>query len=300
MKFFKDKPKLNLLIDAVMFVVLMCVAGLGFLIKFVLIPGYKRNLIYGQDVELYFLKLDRHEWGSIHLWLNFLFLFLLLLHILLHWKNIVCIFQQIVTGISMRRGIAISIGAMGLILAVAPLFIRPDVGPLPRQHIYSRSSKGYRGKAGDTMVYDRKFMADAWSDSQTISSQTDINGDTIVHSSKNQNNLYLNRRSLSDQTGNASDTSLYHHGNITGVLLSDQETDENQGERLHRNAQEEIEVYGYMTLNEIAGKYKVSPTELANALKIPVEKSDLTLGRLRKQYNFYMSDVRDIVLKLSE
>jgi hypothetical protein len=59
----KTKPKLNLVIDAIMFIDLMAVAGLGFLMKYVLLPGYKINEVYGSGVELSFLGLDRHQWG---------------------------------------------------------------------------------------------------------------------------------------------------------------------------------------------------------------------------------------------
>jgi hypothetical protein len=75
-----NKSKINLAIDAVMLILLTMMAGLGFLIKYVLVPGFKRNTLYGSDVELYFWGLDRHQWGSIHLYLGFVFLFLVLLY----------------------------------------------------------------------------------------------------------------------------------------------------------------------------------------------------------------------------
>ena len=68
----KNKTKINLTIDAIMLLALMAIAGLGFLIKYVLIPGYKRNVLYPGDVELFFMGITRHEWGRIHL-LSFYF-----------------------------------------------------------------------------------------------------------------------------------------------------------------------------------------------------------------------------------
>jgi hypothetical protein len=62
----KSQSKLNLLIDAVLLLALALMAGLGFLIKWVLVPGFLRNEKYGSDVELEFFGLDRHEWGSVH------------------------------------------------------------------------------------------------------------------------------------------------------------------------------------------------------------------------------------------
>ena len=56
-----NKSKLNLIIDFIMLIILIVIAGIGFLIKYVLVPGFKRNEIYGQDMELYFWGLDRHQ-----------------------------------------------------------------------------------------------------------------------------------------------------------------------------------------------------------------------------------------------
>jgi hypothetical protein len=84
-----NKLKLNLVIDLIMFLVMMAVAGIGFMIKYVLVPGSERNEIYGKGVELFYWGLDRHQWGNIHLILSLILLFLLLLHIFFHWNQIV-------------------------------------------------------------------------------------------------------------------------------------------------------------------------------------------------------------------
>ncbi len=56
----KIKPKLNLIIDVFMFLLMMAIGGIGFLIKFILIPGSARWIRYGENVELYFWGMDRH------------------------------------------------------------------------------------------------------------------------------------------------------------------------------------------------------------------------------------------------
>jgi hypothetical protein len=137
MNWCKDKSKLNLVIDAIMLVFLMAIAGLGFLIKYVLIPGYKRNSLYQGDVELYFLGLDRHEWGSIHLWLSFVFLALMILHIALHWKMITCIFSRMFRGKASRVVIAVFTGIVALFLSLGTLFVKPQVVPFQVKHIHS-------------------------------------------------------------------------------------------------------------------------------------------------------------------
>lgn len=37
------------------------ITGIGFLIQFTLISGQKRSLVYGENVELYFRGMDRHQ-----------------------------------------------------------------------------------------------------------------------------------------------------------------------------------------------------------------------------------------------
>jgi hypothetical protein len=121
---FKDKTKINLTIDTIMFVVLMAITGIGFLMKYVLVPGYIRKM-YDDNVELYFLGLNRHGWGSIHLWLGFLLLSLLAFHIILHWKIIISIFQRMVPIKRWRIVISVIMLVIGLFMALFPFLIKP-------------------------------------------------------------------------------------------------------------------------------------------------------------------------------
>lgn len=49
---FTEKSKLNFVIDAFMFLVLMAMAGLGFLMNYILLPGKDRWVKYGRNVDL--------------------------------------------------------------------------------------------------------------------------------------------------------------------------------------------------------------------------------------------------------
>ena len=108
-----------------MFVTLMTITGIGFLMKYVLVAGYKRNLLYDGNVELYFLGFTRHEWGSIHLWLSVFFLLLLAFHIVLHWKMIACIFQCMVPIKLWRIVVVVIIVGISLFMALFSFFIAP-------------------------------------------------------------------------------------------------------------------------------------------------------------------------------
>lgn len=90
------KSNLLLLIDVLMFLFLALMSGLGLMIKYVLVPGSKRWDIYGRNVDLTFLGMDRHQWGTVHLICAIFFIALLTLHIILHWKCLVAYVCKIV------------------------------------------------------------------------------------------------------------------------------------------------------------------------------------------------------------
>ena len=90
------KSNLLLLIDVLMFFFLALMTGLGLMIKYILVPGSKRWDIYGRNVDLTFLGMDRHELGTVHLICAILFLSVLVLHIILHWKAFVTYVCKIV------------------------------------------------------------------------------------------------------------------------------------------------------------------------------------------------------------
>ena len=122
-----DKSKLNLIIDLIMILLIMPISGIGFLMKYVLVPGFERNVLYGNHVDLEFWGQTRHQWGSIHLILSITFLALLILHTLLHWKMIVSIFRRMIPTKTMRVVLVDLITAIGLISISFPLFVKPEI-----------------------------------------------------------------------------------------------------------------------------------------------------------------------------
>lgn len=135
----KNKTNTNFIIDAIMFICMMAIAGIGFLIKFTLVPGYKENEIYGRDVDLSFWGMDRHEWGRIHLTVSVIFLILLVFHIMLHWKMIVGLFKKLIKDESRRTVIAPLFVTVSFILIAFAFFIKPDVATS-----FTGSGEGYR------------------------------------------------------------------------------------------------------------------------------------------------------------
>ncbi|MFO8015403.1 MAG: DUF4405 domain-containing protein [Phycisphaerae bacterium] len=121
------KPRLNLLIDIVMTVLMAAIAGLGFLINWVLIPGEERPAVYGSRPDLYWLGLDRHEWGDVHLTLGVALLVLLVLHVALHWSQVVGIWRRMVASGAVRVALALALLVLVVASMAFPAFIKPEV-----------------------------------------------------------------------------------------------------------------------------------------------------------------------------
>jgi len=122
-----NKSKINLIIDAVMFLCVMAIAGIGCLTKFILLPGKETAAVYGQKVDMFLFGMDRHAWGTIHFIIACVFLALLTAHIVLHWNMIVSIYCRLIGSAVARRIVAITIFISGIFLVVSPFFVKPEV-----------------------------------------------------------------------------------------------------------------------------------------------------------------------------
>jgi hypothetical protein len=87
------RATLNCIVDALAFVDLLLLAATGAVMKWVLPPGSGGGRGYGfgggrgpaaQRVRQV-LGLGRHDWGDVHFILALVFVFLILVHIILHW-----------------------------------------------------------------------------------------------------------------------------------------------------------------------------------------------------------------------
>jgi hypothetical protein len=112
------KATLNLIIDVVAFIGFLFLTATGVLMRYILPPGSGRfSSIWG---------LNRHEWGTIHFWISAAFLAVLAVHLLLHWRWIVCT----ITGRpSEKSGLRAGLGLVGL-LALVALAFAPVITPV--------------------------------------------------------------------------------------------------------------------------------------------------------------------------
>ena len=119
--------KLNLIIDALLLLCLAAIAGIGLLMKYVLVPGYQRWEIYGRNVNLFLLGLDRHQWGKIHFIIGLVFIALLVLHIILHWQMVVGIYRKLIPNRFACWVIALILLVVTILLFTLPYFVKPEV-----------------------------------------------------------------------------------------------------------------------------------------------------------------------------
>jgi hypothetical protein len=140
----KVREKINLIVDLLLTLALGIIAGIGFLIKYTLPPGRERILKYGENKDLVFLGLDRHQWGSIHLVVAFVMLGLLVLHIFLHWKTILCLVGKAIPQAWLRRSLWLIVGFLCLVFVLFAFFISPvqkEAEDFLHRHAHSASIK---------------------------------------------------------------------------------------------------------------------------------------------------------------
>ncbi|MDY6800285.1 MAG: DUF4405 domain-containing protein, partial [Bacteroidota bacterium] len=124
------KAKINFIIDAIMFLLMGLLAGIGLLIKYVLVSGEERWIKYGQNVDIRFWGLDRHQWGEIHLYVAIALILFLVLHIVLHWNMIVCLYKRIVGNRKARILCGLAFMTVTLFMVLFPYFIRVETSEL--------------------------------------------------------------------------------------------------------------------------------------------------------------------------
>jgi len=143
------RARINLVIDAAMALVMAAIAGIGFLMHWILIPGEARPAVYGGRPDLYWLGLDRHEWGDIHLVLGIALLALVVLHVALHWGQVVAIWRGMVPNRAARLAAALVLLVLILVLMAFPAFVAPEVVEVRRgegqgRRAVERSETGMR------------------------------------------------------------------------------------------------------------------------------------------------------------
>lgn len=125
----KTKTQQNFIIDAIMFLIMMALAGTGFLTRYVLLSGQAGKAVFGQKVEMSMLGIGKETWHDIHLYLGFLLLFLLVLHIVLHWKQITILYGRFIQADKLRHAVLALFILLSILLVIFPFILSPTIVP---------------------------------------------------------------------------------------------------------------------------------------------------------------------------
>ena len=238
-----NKSKLNFIIDAIMFLFMMALAGIGFLMKYVLLSGQDNWDKYGKNVDSFFWGMDRHQWGKTHLVVALILVGLLILHIILHWPLILNLLKKLIPHKIFRWIISSIFIIFSFILIFLFLAINPVIVDL----------KGGRGR--HTLEQD---------ETTELNKPAEI---SPVDTHKNPTKQDKNTEPVQKDT-----IIIYEH------------------------IESSIDITGQMSLNYISRKYDVPVEHLKEKLNLPLSTSnDINIGRLRRSYNFTMTDVRTII-----
>jgi hypothetical protein len=257
------RQKTNIIIDIAMFVIMIFLAIIGIVIRYALIPGSDRWIKYGQNVELTILGMDRHDWGLVHLIVGILLIGLLVLHLVFHWKQIVYMIKKLLPNRIYRLAMAASLLMLCTLILFSPLYLSPKIGA----PIYG---KGKRNERNNQWHF------------QDIS-RTSVSGDRL----KSEEIVYQNKLpSKQEPLKNESRLRKIDDRNSEGLRIKEEHT---------------LNIKGYHTFYELAKKYNISEEKLKRDLGIPESiPNNERLGRVRRIYDFTMSDVEEAILKLHE
>jgi hypothetical protein len=115
------RQRVNFIIDAVAFAGFLFLVSTGVLLRYQLPPGsgglHGRGHGYGeaQREVLTLWGTTRHQWGDVHYWIACGLMAVLAVHLILHWKWLVCVVGRTP---SQASGWRLAIGAVGFVAVV--------------------------------------------------------------------------------------------------------------------------------------------------------------------------------------
>lgn len=121
------KARTNFIIDGIMFLGMMALAGTGFVRKYILLSGSASKMVYGYKTHMTLMGIDRDGWAQIHLYLGYFLLALLLLHIILHWKQIIAVYRRWIPDAGKRLLVTVLFIFVSLLLLLFPFILHPVI-----------------------------------------------------------------------------------------------------------------------------------------------------------------------------
>jgi hypothetical protein len=206
--------------------------------------------------------LDRHEWGDLHFWVCIAFLATLTIHLILHWK---WIFFRLRGKKTDASGVRFGLGIFGFVMLIF-------VGLIP---VFS--SVEYESRPGrERRVKQLQKEQDNFIEEKTEITATD-------------------EKDIPKVTPEPEEIAKEEK------IVPEEETDQTQPGVPHEVSSAEVDVRGYMTIKEVSDEFGVPVNHIIIELGLPENTDEKqTFGRLRKQYDFEMHDIRAIILDYKE
>ncbi|MGM0528699.1 MAG: DUF4405 domain-containing protein [Bacteroidota bacterium] len=266
------KSNQYLLVDVLMFIFLAMMTGLGLMIKYILVPGSKRWEIYGRNVDLTFLGLDRHGWGTVHLICSICFLVLLAIHIILHWKCLVGYVCKIVHTKANAYIVLLAFGFLLFFIIVIPLMVNikvTDIG-VGRERFLHQS-----GQEHIPAAVQREGL---------------ISPDVTGKSAEGQL-----QEAAKEETKETQERKVKKQADKPVESVTGEPVESGRGLE-HHDIDPDIKVYGSMSLISVSLEYNVPVSHIIEELDLPASTSgNEQMGHLRRAYGFNMSDVEMII-----
>ena len=161
-----SRTALNAIVDAVAYAGLVVLATTGLMLRWQMPPGSGglhgmgsgSGAGAGSRPVTVVWGLSRHEWGSIHYWIALVLMSVLAVHLLLHWKWIVCVLRgkphSDVSGGRFALGVARLV--LVTLLAAAPLLTPAQTAP--RSELLKSSTATSRLTSGAPRRASRRAM----------------------------------------------------------------------------------------------------------------------------------------------
>jgi len=272
----KRLTRFNFILDALLFLVMAAIGGIGLLMRFKLVSGEERWEIYGSNPELYMFGLDRHQWGDLHLYLGYAFFVLLFFHIILHWRQIKGIFRKMVPARVGQVAVVFSFVIVSLFLLsfafVGPVVVDPLHQGAGRGRLESfRDVQGVAQEVAGTALQAGRGLERVPGAAPASSADGDIGGVEEPEAEKPGEDI----------------------APAVPLRRNQEAFREEHDDHEERN----LEIFGTSTISEVASRYGVPAEAIKQAFGISPDVPDNErLGRLRRRYGFNMSDVERFVL----
>jgi len=248
-----DKNRLKYLIDALLFICMVGLAGIGYLQGFFLAEGPVEDV-----TRKYFMGLHTHQWGHIHFYISLAFSVLIIIHLILSWNWIKATSKKIFKN---KWGTAL-VGMVIVSLLIPLIFWAFSLPHVDEYAEYgTRSGRGRNINLPERQVKGESALSQAAPPVQKEES-TQKEGlaqrEQTLHEEKEEHEEpRLTRGRLEEQE--------------TGILITGQTT-----------------LYELERLTEIPKSAILK--EMGLPTNIPSSES---LGRLKRRYNFTMQELRD-------